>query len=271
MKSALVFTLFAFLIAPAVINGQELLATPPPPPSSSSPTMEQTVDFLSGLLRKQDIFDVQYFAGGPIRKFSMQQVSLLAPCTLEVLNRSKFSDKDDVPSTERYKLDLAKSDPKSLHVSPNQVNLPTYEIVVDRASYQRVPLESAKTASAPPAREVNGLVSEISGNQIVIASSDDNLLYTFVITKKTWITKDEQGISLSEVRLGDEVKAVPQDTKKGQTETKFLIVSTNNQNTANPHTFVPFIFIDPDVAQRAAKALIHAIVLCHKDEGPSLF
>ncbi len=166
--------------------GQQPAVPPPPPPSGSAgPTMEQTVDFISGLLTKQGAIEIT--SSGASENIAMQQVSLHTPCSLEIVDRrvTSSSDGDKSRKTRRYFLDLSKSDSKSLQVSSEESNPPTYRVFFDRASYQRAPLENPTPASGPATQEVSGLVQSVSGDQIVVSSEDDNHLYTFTVSSKT--------------------------------------------------------------------------------------
>jgi hypothetical protein len=243
---------------PQSVGQQPAVPPPPPPPASGSvgPTMEQTIDFISGLLTKQ----------GAISNINMQQIKLQAPCSAEILNHRGH--------TNRYFLDLSKSDPKSLSVIHYDESS-LYGLSLSRASYRLVPLDNPAPASGPATHDVSGLVHDISADQIVVASDDDNHLYVFGLSKKTVMTTPTENyklvdISPSEIKVGDRVSVIPSGIKKGVAQAENMVVFPVVYTT-DPRVFDALVFNDPDVAQRAAKALIHAIVLCHKPEGPSLF
>jgi hypothetical protein len=151
-------------------------------------------------------------------------------------------------------------------------------VIVDRAiTWEELP-EHPTPAPAVPKNDVNGIIYSIDLPKVSVVSYGNNTLIAYIITKKTLLfsatSEGPKVISLSEVKVGDVVQMSPGKSKDGVTELQQLLDSgapNERSNKRSPGIAEPFNFLDPDVAERVSKALIHAMVLCHKDEAPSLF
>ena len=218
-KSIAIFALLTSTLATS-IRAQQGPAVPPPSAAATGPTMEQTVDFINGLLTKQ----------GPV-----SSVKLHPPCELEEVNVYPFS-VGNGRRIVRSVLDLAKSDPKSVLVEPGKYNSSRFDVSVGSAIYKEFPFESdpgPSRAPGPATDSVTGRVHAIQGTQIVIASDKDNLLYTFEITKDTTIREPTDFVAkqagrvwkFSEIAIGDSAYATPGKSKNGVARAEDLIMN----------------------------------------------
>jgi hypothetical protein len=165
-----------------------------------------------------------------------------------------------------------------------------FEVTLDDATYRETwtagALAPSSPAPGPATAEVRGLVRAIQGTQIVIISEKDHLDYTFEVTKGTEIYVLEtiedhphrNYINLSRIAIGDEISVTQGKSKNGMAQASGISqdVSASELGSSGSmgrgaHKMRVFQSDKQDTAERAAKALIHAMVLCHKPEAPSLF
>ena len=248
------------------IRAQQGPAVPPPPAAATTgPTMEQTVGFISTALETQGTVKFRDLVGSHEEKTTIQ---LKEPCSLSI---------SDGTSTKTM-FDLQRSDPRSVHVSEVRTTPTTYRVTMDRAITWRELPEHPTPAPSAPKNDVDGIIYSIDLPMISVVPWRSNTLFTYIITKKTLLfsttSEGPKVISLSDVKIGDVVQMSPGKSNDGATELQQLLDSGNiNEHSGkqSPGIAELFDFFDPDTAERVSKALIHAMVLCHKAEAPSLF
>jgi hypothetical protein len=279
-NSIAISALVSFTLAVSVRAQQGPAVPPPSVAATSGPTMEQTIAFLNGLLTKQGEFELPPGMNFTAR-IMLQQVQLQAPCTLDVHTTRR--DTDDTghtySSSFRYLLDLEKTDPKSLQVSKQESKqhpgTVAYDVTMDRASWRQVPLENPTDANPPLLTKgtYGILLTKQQNNIYVFQTEDTNQRYPFWVTNATGLRVQHgdvtvQGATFNDVHAGDPIFVDVSGQKNG-----FAIASTLIDFGASDSLskFDHLVFNDSDRTERAAKALIHAMVLCHKADEPSLF
>jgi hypothetical protein len=270
--------LLAFGTGLALFGSLSLQAqTPPPPPPAAGPTMDQTVGFINESLQRQgvfvtkdDTFSVNYLA---------QSTQLVGACSMDLymtINKTGllYAFKDQ--STFHYNLNLGRSDARSVSVEHYASNPDSYFLTVSRAVAERIPLENPVAApSRVGSDDVGGIVHSIAEGLVTIQTNDDNTLMSYTLTRNTIILGHTTGtessvMAVGDIKVGDVVFVTPGRTKNGVTEAKtFISFGNSNSTTPSFHRF--FTFTDEDLADRVAKAFIHAMVLCHKPEAAPLF
>lgn len=122
---------------------------------------------------------------------------------------------------------------------------------------------------------VFGIVTSLSGSKLTLVL-DERRVADVPLDQETQFSyfpkPNSAGVSIatnsriSDIVPGDYVLVIRKllDKRKRKAQQSVQVV-TNNYG-------LPYVvFTDKDLAERVAKAFIHAIVLCHKDDKPSPF
>jgi hypothetical protein len=153
-----------------------------------------------------------------------------------------------------------------------------YSIDVKRAVFSfralDVPTDAAFEA-LPPEYRIKAIVRSVSGGSLTIVTGQGHLVQVTLDRSADVSVVGTGGSSpgtASDIAVGDHLylsRYTTTEGKKAQT-VGHQSVSVIKNTSAQQATTVGY-FTDKDLADRAAKAFVHAIVLCHKDEKPPLF
>ena len=247
----------------------------------SGPTMQQTVDFINETLRAEG----DYPEPGSNRGVGIWQafrvsenlVSLDGPCSL-----AAGSDLLTV-------LHLDKTDPLSVSLLTEKAeDAPTYRLVIERAVFDwKTPAQKTGDAeTAVPPYTVfgggyilqRGIVRSITPTEITYVPAPGKFV-TLRINQDVRVLDSsthppfsgDTQTSVSAFRIGDLAEAQPALSNKGQREKSGPYTMTRVAKSIRTQSFWGPLFRDRTLAERTAKAYVHAIVLCRRDEKPSLF
>ncbi|MDR3751269.1 MAG: hypothetical protein P4K94_07250 [Terracidiphilus sp.] len=229
----------ATLTAMFHLHAQTPASVPPSPAPASGPTMEQTVAFINDTFAK--IGEFHYNAG-------------------------------DEPSvsagSDNQGLCAIKRDDMAVHAQSISIST-----------------DSTLTFTSSATKTINDTecVPDKHG-KLVIDKATGNLATNVLVTKEEVLVRQELHLDALDPRtisvVSNEVVRTSirlltgKDTWPGKTipETFSVTIKRPSSETkGNTEMITIGTFYDKDLADRVAKAYIHAIVLCHKPEAPSLF
>lgn len=261
--------------------------TPAPVASATtaSPTMEQTIAFINESLSKQGEFEVH--SQNFVKTFGRQSVRLDQGCLLERSTpyKDQFLDSPILNQTgtrrELLHLDLTDARRVSLQAMENG-NPVYYEIFLEKAVYDFRPLDVQPQAHIPDLNgdyTVNGIVKAVTSTFLTLITDEAaevNVPFDMgaEVMRRPPYSSEEMKTDLSDIAAGDSVhiyrtsnEIIVKKKKVDKFDQHIILI----KNTGAPQKFSFASFVDKDSAQRVAKALIHAIVLCHKDQPAPLF
>jgi hypothetical protein len=240
-------------------------ATAPAP----GPTMDQTIAFINDSFSKRGSFTtdgtdkISYL----VVKYNLQSVRQENTCTLAISrtweqNRPGNTDNIGLDPTDglhrdRWELFLDRTDPLSVTVRASDSSTPpTYFVAINGSAFNRpipeVPA-NATPETLPATYKVHGFVHSVSGNSLTLISEDGKLL----------ILKNPPNDNYAE---GDYIEV----TRKPLGSVFGLVYNLERSSTGQ-RSLDTAVFTDKSLADRVAKAFVHAIVLCHKDDKPPPF
>ena len=237
----------------------------------NGPSMEQTVAFINEKYQQQGQLRLDQGGFGWGTHYD-QSVTLEGSCDLVVsesysLEKTYLGQPDGSRSTQVSVLHLDRSQPTSVSVETNTFLPPVhFEVSVGKSSTAyRV---AATTSEAEP-RSFRG-----GANQGVISSLSSDSFTFKSITGALYVVHPTEGVTFR--RHPDTGGLASEDDPPAQFH-EFRVgdhISTNYKVVTLVEPSARFLlpaFKDKEDALRVAKALIHAMVLCHKDAKPSLF
>jgi hypothetical protein len=260
------------------------------------PTMEQTVAFINESFQKQG--DVTWNSESTLTsttfihsmKWSGQSVQLENACSLVETRKGTFRDivrdndsthhtDHDTTSVETSKtvLSMNLTDPFSVSVEPAS-DSKYYAIFVKRAvfSFRALDVPSNAVFEALPLEyRINAIVRSVSGSSLTIVTGAGHLVQVTLDSSADISVVGTGGSSpatASDIAVGDHLDVSRYMTTEGKKAQNVGHQSVSVTKTTSAERVMEVgYFTDKDLADRVAKALIHAIVLCHKDDKPSLF
>jgi hypothetical protein len=253
----------------------------------SAATMEQTIGFINDSFAKQGQVG---WTLAESRDFGMtflsQSVEFEAPCLLvmrsTVEKNSPYFNQGHDKGTKIANIDLERTDPNSVSVSSIEAQgSAVAQVKIGRAVFQWRALDVPSTTHAemlPEEYTVSGIILSISGTSITLVTDKAKLVsFTLDNNADRYVSSEQSHVPvlINELSVGDYVE-INRDVKtsgkgrKSKTETTQSLLNWEKK-TSSPRPFTAGTFADQDTADRVAKAFIHAIVLCHKDNKPSLF
>lgn len=278
-----------------VVNAQGAPSQETPAPAvNASPTMEQTIAFINQVISddtsEKSVWTVAHF-------------ELLNTCQLEY-STSTILALNEEPT--HYQLTLTSSNTPDVSVSswifPGGANQIT--LVKARITFREVPLETNGTEPITirpehisPMEAYEGYVKSFDGATITFISTrgiSRGKLLSFTIDKHTEPSRGanysdgtvaDLPSSLSDIAPGKFI-SITTDMNGNKREWKkdhpSIMVADSKQYHLTDRHIAPsdakltspnfyIAFKSADDAKRVAKALIHAMVLCHKSAAPSLF
>lgn len=281
MRSLYLPVLFLCFTSVHVTVAQE---TASPTSMLPGPTMDQTVAFINETLVKEGDFP----APGSTRIYGAYQIlavkeeapSLEKPCSLVA------------GQTIQTVLHLDKTDPLSVSIEQGETvdGVPTYRLVIARAVFDwKIAGEENRTADSaqPPFimqaennfQPTRGVVRSITPTELTYVPSRGKVVTIRLRpdTKATanpayppFLRENSYETSATAIAVGDLVEVYPGIKPNGRVDPNTFIILRTVKSLRPQRYFGP-LFRDGDLAKRTAKAYIHAIVLCHADQKPSLF
>jgi hypothetical protein len=254
------------------------------PASQTGPSMEQTIAFINDVLAREG--EGMVF---PNMRLVSRNLVLQKDCS--VLSRTTYFQtvppedpsawrNGEVTGVARLRLD--QSDP--LTVSIKKV------AGLAEVSIEKGVLESEYPTVASSAQPVDltgsavliGKIQSFVAPELVLLSGDTGKLLRFQVgpTARVFFLFDggsSTGATLNDLVPGAVVyldqKMIPNADGKGHHQLGTHLEHTISiyRPPTKPTHVVPFTFSDQETAEHVAKALIHAMVLCHRDVAPPLF
>lgn len=235
------------------------------PGASAGANMAQTIATINDSFAKQGTF-ISSFSYDVQTTYQSQSVQAENECSL-VLSNTKQHDFHGLThaGTERFILHLDRTDALSLSIDPYQTATSTLYLVKFAHTFVEArPLEirsSAPTDMKADKFYLEGVVRSVSGSSLALAANDGNL-YSISLDSKTLVMgAGQQGLSLANVKGGDNVWIFRQ-----KNDHPMVMLFKNPRKTMTVG-----VFTEEDSAKRVAKALIHAVVLCHSGQPSSSF
>jgi hypothetical protein len=248
--------------------------------------MEQTIAFINESFAKQG--DVT--AGSIKRSGQSAQLekacSLIATSTLTtpaLLWSNALHDTTSVKSVEtlRTVLALDRSDPLSVSIESSSDGT-IHQVLIKRAvvdGFRALDVAADAVAeSLPEEYYINAIVRSVSGSSLMLVTGEGHLVQATLDSNAKFSISVSNGKSgpgtAGDIAVGDHVGIYRQTWTEGKGKKAQTIRDQSvviNKNTAVKRAFSSGIFADKDLADRVAKAFVHAIVLCHKDDKPSPF
>lgn len=262
----------------------------------SGPSMDETIAFLHDIYKRQPAvpaYKCQYFSQ-EIMKVTVEQ---RAACRLQVTDNEFQHNFGDTAiggisldhRLFRTILALDSSDPLSVTVKgetgDEHTPTPYFQVHVKRSTATTyllaLPvLDNRPVLDLPKADflDLHGYVVAVSATEVTFVAQDEERYRIPAQMPKVQVFRNGQGSSVNSAQVGDWVKFERSANVKSG-----LIYTTKHSATVNfqaasehvlPEQFTDYALppvADEETANRVAKALIHAMVLCHKDEKPSPF
>lgn len=190
--------------------------------------------------------------------------------------------------TSRWVLRLDQSDPTSIAVNPDSdIDPAWYTIKIGKKVVRPGALEvdtQAKMPSLDGSFNLTGIVQSVSGSELTIVTDEGAKVSIMLQTIAKVVHPSKEDASgnwsaapadVSDISPGDQVIVLRQLDQTMQHK-KMVTIDDSEQvvltkANAAAARFTLGHFSEKDAALRTAKALIHAMVLCHKDAPPSLF
>ena len=250
---------------------------------AAGPTMEQTITFI------QDAFTTQgqFTSGGTT--IDKQTIVLQSGCSpLLSMGLSNHSGRTQYVGI----LKLGSSDISSIAVIENG----GYEVVLKGADYQqqlpdvvlRNTLQYQAGRAVPDHEWIVGLLESRRADSISIVTGD-GIRWTAPLDTRTralLYVSPSRGVaynpmSVGDLADGDLVRLAPGRVKTRSGEDQYkgghaiedgaLEITLIRKSIKGRQLVIVGRFQDKDIAERVAKAYVHAMALCHKDDQPSLF
>lgn len=257
---------------------KEAIAATTTSAQQSGPSMNETITFLKETYEKRpnETFRVSVTNS----TYTEQEVIVDSPesCRLQITYDDLYQDQTFMHFKRRLVLALDASDPLSISVvrgaTDDDTPTPYFLVTVKRTigvNYRlplpvhddRPVLDRAKLKPGFLA----GFVLSISPTEFTIIAQDENRWRFALPVPHPVITRDDTTATMSDVQVGDELTYEPSDT-----ENKLKFKSLAERAVGKQYIVAGLPTLpDEETANRVAKALIHAMVLCHKDEKPSPF
>jgi hypothetical protein len=257
-------------------------AQPVAPTSQSQPvpgpSMEQTLSFINDVFTKDGDLRVPSPTGNMARL--AQSLQSQGACLTEYRTITKILDNGSLFDGDHNKRTIVHfdgSDPLSVTVLP-VAGTEFFAVVIKKALTDNIALSLQDQAA-------HALAVQYVREGIIRSLSSDNM--TFVSDLGEWIAvplgsvdqvTDSTGlVASSTLEVGDLVYVIQRSATTVQKKGHPALASFTNsiaierKPTSNLVSFNAGVFKDKDVADHVAKAYIHAMVLCHKPETPSLF
>ncbi|MBT9330008.1 hypothetical protein [Paracidobacterium acidisoli] len=254
----------------------------PPAPSAPGPTMEQTIAFINTGLAQDDALENK-----PVRTRS---VELSNGCSLVMTEKrvagpgNPAGNMDYPHYPKRYSLHLDKTDPRSISISSaGDTPASGASVTISSAIWEELDLPYQVTEPLPGSYQITGVVQSVSESSITIETLFNNLITIPVdpqvgysemaegAGQGTRITKRRFSELRPSIHPGEGINIRRSPYEKLQSIMKEDSVHLLSVNEKLPRNENFAYFHSKDQAERIAKALIHAMVLCHKDQPPSLF
>lgn len=250
-------------------------------PAASSPTMEQTIAFINTALAQDDTLVT--------RLTRSRSIELSDSCSLVMTEKRST---DPIPGVDvdyphypkRYRLHLDKTDPRSISISSaGDDPADGGTIVIASAIWEELDLPHHVTEPLPGSYQLIGVVQSVSEWSITIETLFSNLITIPIdpqveygemadgARESTKLTKRKFPELRSIIHPGEGINITRSPYRKLQGIVKEDSVHVITKNEQLPRQFDFAYFHSRDQAERVAKALIHALVLCHKNAPSSLF
>jgi hypothetical protein len=258
--------------------------------SAPPPTMEQTVNFINDAFAKQGT--IASNSSTVTVTYRAQSVQLENECSLIFTSdvQTNFTESPilNQGSTRKYVIHLDGSDPLSVTVKPQNMSTSVlYIAALEKAIVDWRALKPSEQGSPAPLSAtyfIGGIVRSISGSSVTLVT-DTGWVQTITLDADAEVSFPSQRQSsgefvsakgnLTDIAAGDHVSVLRASVDpKGKGRPKDFVYSqsvTLSKNSSSPQLVLLGAFTDKDLAERVAKAYIHAMVLCHKSGAPSLF
>lgn len=285
MKLIIVASILASAASSLHAQTPDPIQTRTAPTSAPGPTMDQTIAFLNETLAKQAGVTYSYSSDAS-ETIERQTYQLEGVCSVKVSSTigkragpSGINDKhlqeveqkrNNHKGTRQWVLFLDRTDPLTVRVLPEGNPQTAFSVMIAKAVFQNQPIDivdSTHIEKLPSEYDEYGVVQTVSGKSLTIVT-DNGRLIGFTPDRKIQLLGDAQTsdpshgdwVNISRATFGSFPKVV------GET-----LVLEKTSDSEKPFSFA--YLTSQDQADRIAKALIHALVLCHKDGDakPSLF
>ena len=284
-----IFRLVLFLSSMSALACTQQQQTPSQPTQSapqpgSGPTIEQTIDFINQAFAKRGPLTVDLSDNGGGQNLTMkttykaQELKLEAGCSLAYAQThfdftsvageaADYFVNKNYEVTDHFLLRLDSSDAPEISVTSNSSGTPNVYWIKDNIPFKQLPYETQDQTPTPfpPSKGYSfaGFVRSVSGSTVV-AITDYGKLVSIELFPKAEITYSGNATSISPGAFITASDIGPVFKKKEHLSQNIV----DADHVAHPF-FGPFP--TEGEAKRVAKALIHAMVLCHKDTAPSVF